>query len=82
MADELEPPEAEELELDEEEGEEEDVLPVAVVLPRRLVAAVNADEAFAAELLAGVLEELEADELEVDDEDEDVLLALDEESRP
>lgn len=84
MADEVEPPEFEALELDDEEDEADGVLPVVVVLPRRLVAAVNADDAFDAELVTGELEEPELDELELEEEAADVLLALvlDEESRP
>jgi hypothetical protein len=81
MADEVEPVEFEAPELDDEEDEVEGVLPVVVVLPSRLVAAVNADDAFDAGLLTGEPEELE---LELEDEAVDVLLALevDEESRP
>jgi hypothetical protein len=71
MAEEVEALELEALELPEEDDEDDElagVLPVVVVLPRRLVAAVNADDAFAAELLTGELEEPEVDELELEDE--------------
>ena len=71
MADDAEPVlEPEDVELDDEvevEPEELDpapeVLPVGAVLLNRLVAAVNADEAFDAELLTGELPELLFDEL-------------------
>jgi hypothetical protein len=63
MADEVGVLEPEALELDDVAG----VLPVVAVLPRRLVAAVNADDAFAAELLTGELGEPELEELELED---------------
>jgi len=61
---ELEPPEA--LEFDDD-GEEEGALPVRVVVPKRLVAAVNAEDEFELE----PADELEPVELEADEEEPD-----------
>ena len=83
MADEAEPPEALEFVPPEFDGEDEPVgaLPVLVVLPRRLVAAVNAEDAL--ELFDEEPEDAELEELEPEDDDAvEPLLPLEEESRP
>jgi hypothetical protein len=81
MAEELEALEPEAVELDDEEDGVAEVLPVVVVVPRRLVAAVNAEDAFDAELLDGELDEVEL-EGEEDEDEVGALVVLAEASRP
>ena len=78
----MEPLEFEPLEFEEEveDDEVEGVLPVLVVLPKRLVAAVNAEDAFDVEPPADELVEL--DGLDVEDEAEDEAEAVVPEPEP
>jgi hypothetical protein len=74
-------PSAEELELDELEEDDDGVLELEE-LPKRLVAAANAEEALGAELDEGLLEELELEALDAEPLDGVELPPELEESRP
>ena len=76
---ELEP---EAVELDDEDDGVAEVLPVVVAVPRRLVAAVNAEDAFEAELVDGELDEVELEGEEDEDEVGALVVVLAEGSRP